>query len=482
MSAAVVIAERVSKRFVLQTNRALTVKQRVIDTLLRRSSGPPATLDAVREVSFSVDHGESVALVGRNGSGKSTLLKLIAGIHHSSGGRLLVRAGLKMATMIELGVGFHPELTGRENVYLNAAIHGRSRAEIDAIYPSVVAYSELERFIDTPIKTYSSGMIMRLGFAAGVSLDPEVFLLDEIFAVGDEGFQKKCLATMKKFRAEGRTMFFVSHSAGSVREMCTRALVLDGGQLVFDGGTEPGIQRYRRILGEEASRAAIDAQTAAGTSGAPAQDRQDGWHRRRIGGATWDSAGEQHFAFLRQHGLSSGNRVLDLGCGALRTGTHLLRFLEPGRYVGVDADAALIAAGINVEAPRAGVDPNRGAYLVTSVTDLSSVEGPFDVIFCTGLLEELAYESVARMFAASIPRLAADGRMFVAFFEAPGAVTLDPIEHPGPAYSTFDGPGRHYDFGTLARIADACGGRAERLGEWGDPHGQSMLVIVRNSG
>ena len=130
---------------------------------------------------------------GANGSGKSTLLKLIAGIHHATGGTLLVRAGLRIATMIELGVGFHPDLSGRENVFLNAAIHGLSREEIDALYPKVVEYAELDQFIDNPIKTYSSGMIMRLGFAVGINLNPDMFLLDEVFAVGDEAFQRKCL-------------------------------------------------------------------------------------------------------------------------------------------------------------------------------------------------------------------------------------------------------------------------------------------------
>src|SRR5438132_8146683 len=203
---------------------------------------------ALNRVNFEVVEGESVALVGRNGSGKSTLLKMIAGIHHATGGKLLVRTGVRIATMIELGVGFHPDLSGRENVSLNAAIHGLSRDEIAAIYPQIVAYAELEPFIDNAIKTYSSGMVMRLGFAVSINLNPDLFLLDEIFAVGDESFQRKCLTSMREFKERGRSMFFVSHSAEAVRQMCERAIVLEHGRVRFDGDALGGIREYRRVL------------------------------------------------------------------------------------------------------------------------------------------------------------------------------------------------------------------------------------------
>jgi ABC-type polysaccharide/polyol phosphate transport system ATPase subunit/SAM-dependent methyltransferase len=469
----VVIANRLSKSFVLQTARALTVKQRVIDALLG-GAGAPAPLEALRDVSFTVAEGESVALIGRNGSGKSTLLKLIAGIHHSTGGRLLVRSGLRTATMIELGVGFHPEMTGRENVYLNASIHGLSREQIDEIYPQVVAYAELEKFIDTPIKTYSSGMVMRLGFATGISLDPDVFLLDEIFAVGDEAFQEKCLTSMRSFRDKGRTMFFVSHSADAVREMCTRALVLNSGRMVFDGDTHEAILQYRRILS-----GGVNPTLAAANIASSADVPPPGWHRVHTGGAIWDEAGELHLAFLREHGLQPTQRVLDLGCGCLRTGVVLLKFLKPGLYVGVDHEPRFIDAGITIEAPAAGVDPMRGEYHVASVTAVSQLEGVFDVIFANALLQDLPYELVARTFAAAIPKLASGGKLFVAYLEAPSPATLEPVERPGSSWSFFDQPPRHYDYETLARIVDACGGRAERLGEWGDPHGQMMMVVTR---
>jgi ABC-type polysaccharide/polyol phosphate transport system ATPase subunit len=185
-----------------------------------------------------------VGLVGRNGSGKSTLLKLIAGIHRPSSGRVLVRRGAKIGTMIELGVGFHPELTGRENVYLNASVYGLSRPAVDRIFDSVVDYSEIEQFIDEPIKNYSSGMVVRLAFAVAAHLDPEVLLLDEIFAVGDEAFQEKCRGTMGRFVKEGRTIVFVSHSAQTVEQICSRVCVLSSGRKVFDGPTEQGLAFY----------------------------------------------------------------------------------------------------------------------------------------------------------------------------------------------------------------------------------------------
>jgi ABC-type polysaccharide/polyol phosphate transport system ATPase subunit/SAM-dependent methyltransferase len=476
----VVIADNLSKRFVLQTARASTIKERVMTMVLRRAAVAPETLDALRDVTFTVDEGESVALVGRNGSGKSTLLKLIAGIHHATGGRLLVRSGLRVATMIELGVGFHPELTGRENVYLSAAIHGLSREQIDEIYPRVVAYSELGRFIETPIKTYSSGMVMRLGFATGISLNPDVFLLDEIFAVGDEAFQHKCLASMRTFRNMGKTMFFVSHSAEAVREMCGRALVLNGGRLVFDGDTDSGIRHYRRLLGGELAVMASAVPAVARQTGDGFVARPPGLHRVLVGGATWEQAGERHLAFLREQGLEPSDRLLDLGCGCLRTGVFLLPYLQRGHYVGVDHQASLIEAGVKLEAPAANVDASRGLYYVSSVTDLSIVDGLFDVIFVNGVVQDLTPELIARMFAAAIAKLAPGGRMFVAYFEAPSPAALEPIERPGPSFSFFDRPPRHVDYQSVARIAEACGGRAERLGDWGDPHGQMMMTVTRD--
>jgi ABC-2 type transport system ATP-binding protein len=476
--ATVIIADHVSKHYVLHHARPLTVKERALAFARRRAIARAETFCALEDVSFTVASGESVALVGRNGSGKSTLLKLIAGIYQPSAGRVLVDARTRMASMIELGVGFHPELTGVENVYLSAAIHGLKRHEIDAIYPQVVEFAELARFMDSPLKTYSSGMVMRLGFAICVQLNPDVLLLDEIFAVGDESFQRKCVAAMRDFQERGKTMFFVSHSADTVRDMCGRAVVLEHGRLQFDGNVDAAIRTYRRILGEEPSLEGADPHRQKSPAERAAEGREEGWHRRLAGGL-FETAGALHLEFLRAHGLRPTHHVLDLGCGSLRSGVPLLRYLEPGHYVGVDHDGAVLEAGITLELAAAGIDPARGHYYVSGSADLSNVHGPFDVIWCSGLLQDLPHELVAMTFAAAVRKLAPTGQMFVAYFEASEFLSLAPIARPGPSLSYFDHAPRHFDFATLARYAEAAGGHAQRIGEWNDPHGQSMLVITK---
>jgi ABC-2 type transport system ATP-binding protein len=239
-----IVVEEVSKRFDIHHNRAHALKTRMLGMVYPRYRPRIEAFWALRDVSLTVGRGEAVGLVGRNGSGKSTLLKLIAGIHSPSSGRVLVRRGAKIGTMIELGVGFHPELTGRENVYLNASVYGLSRLEVDRIYDAVVDYSEIEQFIDEPIKNYSSGMVVRLAFAVAAHLDPEVLLLDEIFAVGDEAFQEKSRETMKRFIENGRTVVFVSHAAATVAQICSRVCVLSAGRKVFDGLAEEGLAFY----------------------------------------------------------------------------------------------------------------------------------------------------------------------------------------------------------------------------------------------
>ena len=244
---ALIVAEQVSKRFDIHHNRAHALKTRLLGMVYKRYRPRMEEFWALRDVSLTVGRGEAVGLVGRNGSGKSTLLKLIAGIHRPTSGRVLVRRGATIGTMIELGVGFHPELTGRENVYLNASVYGLGRADVDRIYDAVVDYSEIEQFIDEPIKNYSSGMVMRLAFGVAVHLDPEVLLLDEIFAVGDEPFQAKCRQTMKRFIDEGRTVVFVSHSAATVAQICSRVCVLKDGRKVYDGPTLEGLAAYEAL-------------------------------------------------------------------------------------------------------------------------------------------------------------------------------------------------------------------------------------------
>ena len=191
-------------------------------------------------MSFTVQQGESIGLMGLNGSGKSTLLKLINGVMRPDAGEVLTRG--RIAGLIATGAGFHPQLTGRENVYLNAAILGMSEAETNRKFDEIVEFADVGRFLDTPVGHYSSGMFSRLGFAVAVHTDSDIFLIDEVLAVGDKPFKKKCIARMEEIRTEGRTLFYVSHSARSVRRMCDRVLVLEKGVLGYDGPAKEGIK------------------------------------------------------------------------------------------------------------------------------------------------------------------------------------------------------------------------------------------------
>jgi ABC-type polysaccharide/polyol phosphate transport system ATPase subunit len=237
-----ILAEQVSRRFRVNPQRHMTLKEMIV----RRGETRATEIWALRDVSFDIEPGEAVGLVGRNGSGKTTLLRLIAGIFAPTTGRL--EAGGSVGSLLGLGAGFHPEFTGRENVYLNGAIHGLKRAYITERLDEIVSFAELERFIDLPVRTYSAGMYMRLGFALATHLEADIILLDEVFAVGDEAFQRKCFGKIFEFKSRGGTILFVSHSASQVESLCERAILLRAGQVEFDGETHEAVARYHRLL------------------------------------------------------------------------------------------------------------------------------------------------------------------------------------------------------------------------------------------
>jgi lipopolysaccharide transport system ATP-binding protein len=197
---------------------------------------------ALNNVSFDVQQGDCVGIVGRNGAGKSTLLKILSRITEPSAGNVSIRG--RVASLLEVGTGFHPELTGRENIFLNGAILGMSRREINRKFDRIVDFSEVEKFLDTPVKRYSSGMYVRLAFAVAAHLEPEILVVDEVLAVGDARFQKKCMGRMGEVGKEGRTVLFVSHNMGAVSELCNRAILLADGKLVADGSTASVIEKY----------------------------------------------------------------------------------------------------------------------------------------------------------------------------------------------------------------------------------------------
>jgi len=195
-------------------------------------------------VNFEVKPGEVVGIIGRNGAGKSTLLKILSRITDPTEGKIEIRG--RISSLLEVGTGFHPELTGRENIFLNGAILGMSRQEIKQKFDEIVAFAEVERILDTPVKRYSSGMYVRLAFAVAAHLEPEILIVDEVLAVGDAAFQKKCLGKMSDVAKEGRTVLFVSHNMGAVSNLCSRAIVLSKGSVDFDGSTDDAVQYYYR--------------------------------------------------------------------------------------------------------------------------------------------------------------------------------------------------------------------------------------------
>ena len=237
--------ERAGRRFRVYPQPVRTLKE----LLVARKHARGTNVEALSDVSIAVEPGEAVGLIGRNGSGKTTLLRLVAGIMKPTTG--LVEVGGRVGSLLELGAGFHPEFTGRENVYLNGAILGLKREVIDRHMEEIVAFAELERFIDVPVRTYSSGMYMRLGFAVAAHLDVDVLLLDEVFAVGDEEFQRKCFGKIFEFKQRGGTIVFVSHDAAAVERLCSRAVLLRDGRLEFDGPTREAVTQYHRLLADE---------------------------------------------------------------------------------------------------------------------------------------------------------------------------------------------------------------------------------------
>jgi ABC-2 type transport system ATP-binding protein len=241
MSGIAIDVADVSKRFRVYREKPTSLKQRILSGRTRAED-----FWALRDVSFEVAQGGTMGLIGNNGSGKSTMLKVIAGILRPTKG--LVRERGRIAGLIELGAGFHPELTGRENVYLNASFLGLSRAETDRVYDDIVAFAELEEFMDTAVKFYSSGMLVRLGFACAVHVDPEIVLIDEVLAVGDEGFQARCLDKVRSFQREGRSIVIVTHALDQIRQLCDHAVMLDHGRVHAIGSPDDVVRQMRLTI------------------------------------------------------------------------------------------------------------------------------------------------------------------------------------------------------------------------------------------
>lgn len=253
MSAPIIRVEKLSKRYTLGARQQAysSLRENLMNSLtnpLRRLlhhellAKGPEQIWALKDVSFEVQHGEVVGIIGRNGAGKSTLLKILARITKPTSGRAVVHG--RVGSLLEVGTGFHPELTGRENIYLNGAILGMRRVEIARKFDEIVAFSEIDQFLDTPVKRYSSGMYVRLAFAVAAHLDTEILFVDEVLAVGDAAFQKKCLGKMENVASEGRTILFVSHNMLAISRLCINAYYLNKGEIVYYGASSDVVSKY----------------------------------------------------------------------------------------------------------------------------------------------------------------------------------------------------------------------------------------------
>jgi lipopolysaccharide transport system ATP-binding protein len=321
MSSIVIRAEGLGKQYrVGERERYLALR----DVLMRAVRSPlkwfrPAKSEfmwAVKDVSFQVEHGEVIGLVGRNGSGKTTLLKILSRITRPTTGMAEVRGSVR--TLLEVGTGFHPELTGRENMYLSGAILGMSRREIERKFDTIVAFSGVERFIDTPLKHYSTGMQMRLAFAVAAHLEPDILLVDEVLAVGDLEFQKKCLGKMEEVSGSGRTILFVSHQLNQIRRLCKRVIWLNGGEIYRSGPTAMILAEYEAAL----------------SSGQRNQSQRSNGTRTKASFVGWwiDGAESDHSNFLTTTGAVTIRFQVEAR-GPIRNGHHGITLYNGERQI-----------------------------------------------------------------------------------------------------------------------------------------------------
>jgi len=475
----IVEAREVSKRFFLRHNPSGSLKVHFLALFSHNHKEQIEEFWAVRDLSLRIGRGESIGLIGRNGSGKSTFLKMIAAIHQPTSGQLLVERGARIGSMIELGVGFHPELTGTENVGLNAAIYGLSQAEIDALYPAIVRYSGLEHFMDVPLKNYSSGMHMRLGFAIAANLSPDLLLLDEVFAVGDFNFQRQCLRTLQTFQSEGKTIIFVSHSPEAIRSICRRVCVLDRGRLMYDGDVEEGLAMYERLMtAPVAAPGAPEPRAIQSALDLTDEELDLGWHRLAVGGK-WRESGEWQLQFLRGKGLQSADFVLDVGCGSLAGGRVMLPFMDEHRYWGYEKDRRLFEAGVAIELVRANVRPERGHLIVNDWFDLSDSPHLFKYAIANGFWSRLPLNSIARCTAAVLKKLEPGGQFYATWFENPDVGNFEPIVHADGPTTYPDMEPYHYSYDVLAGVIRAIGANVTRVADRTHPRGESIMLITQ---
>ena len=358
--------DNVSKKFTLRHERSRSFQEAALAFLRGRDSSREE-LWALKDVSFAVERGKTVGIIGPNGSGKSTVLKLITRILEPTSGQVVVQG--RVSALIELGAGFHPDLTGRENVYLNGSLLGFGRNEMKAKFDKIVEFSELEKFIDVPIKHYSSGMHMRLGFAVAIHVDPDILLIDEILAVGDQAFQNKCLAKIGELKSQGVTILFVSHDLEAVRNLCPSAIWLENGVIQERGTTDRVIDSYLNSV-------------ATATEARLSQERRIGDNENRWG------SGEVEITDVRLLDAQGRDRR------AFKTGEKMVVRLSYHAYTEVQQPVFGLAIygseGVQVNGPN------------TKFSDypVGSVEGPGEIDYIVELLPLLegSYELSAAVY------------------------------------------------------------------------------------
>ena len=364
-----IVFDGVSKEFVFHVDRPRSLQELFLRFWARRGKGRKERFWALRDVTFEVGAGESLAIVGENGAGKSTVLKLVCGILKPTSGEL--RASGSLASLLELGAGFHPDLTGRENIFLYGSILGLSRREMRARLDDIVDFAEVDRFLDVPLRHYSSGMQLRLGFAVATALDPDVLVIDEVLAVGDEAFQKKCLHRIATFQREGRTILFVSHDLDMVKRLCHRALWLEDGYLVGDGSSQEVVDRYRERTWERETERFAEEQVVSKKSPSATPDESSAIEEQSTAAESavrWGT-GEIRISDVALHGPDSEPTYL------VRTGQSLsviIKYhvrepvLDPVFGVAIFRDDGLWCYGTNtdIEGITTGVLPASGVVTV----------------------------------------------------------------------------------------------------------------------
>jgi lipopolysaccharide transport system ATP-binding protein len=374
---AIAVSE-VSKQYKLgQAEQATMLREALTGWLKRRSNGAgggPKTMWALRNVSFDVQPGEVLGIIGRNGSGKSTLLKVLSRITRPTSGAVSVSG--KVASLLEVGTGFHEELTGRENVFMSGSLLGMPKAKIEARLDEIVAFAGVETFIDTPIKRYSSGMRMRLGFSVAAHLESDVLLVDEVLAVGDSAFQKKCLDSMSALHNAGRTVLFVSHNLAAVENLCTRAIWLDAGHIRYDGAPAEAIRRYMATFNESRQNgAALDSITT----------------RRGSGDARFTTLEFLDEEYAPKAGISSGDTVvLRMSYNARKRIERLIFGLEIYSHLGtLVAQAHTYNSGFDI----AATEPGRG-HMDVVLRDLNLSPGRYYVSLLLSSLGNVYYDAI----------------------------------------------------------------------------------------